>query len=278
MHNLFFLSLSRGRVLAISHKLLCIRLSSLLCCEPRLPRTSGEAVTQGGPLPPPPPPPRCPSVTSEAADQEGFPLYPSPRLSEEPLPSLPRFRTLSTGEEGGKYTLSSLPCPHSCIQLHGAALMHFVHACVNASSLFRGFLSRKFFTFIPPSLPLEKGRIFDSRIIDEGIVFMNRINYIFIKQLIVINSNRTRTLFPRCIRRIILEIESGNSVRPIYIQIEKPVIDLEQLQIWQDEFVLGKWNQPSFLITLSLSLFLSESKFGKFLPSPLSLSLSARRA
>lgn len=52
MHNLFFLSLSRGRVLAISHKLLCIRLSSLLCCEPRLPRTSGEAVTQGGPLSP----------------------------------------------------------------------------------------------------------------------------------------------------------------------------------------------------------------------------------
>lgn len=39
-------------MLAISHKLLCIRLSSLLCCEPRLPRTSGEAVTQGGPLPP----------------------------------------------------------------------------------------------------------------------------------------------------------------------------------------------------------------------------------
>ena len=75
-------------------------------------------------------------------------------------------------------------------------------------------------------------------------------------------------------KNIILEIESGNSVRRIYIQIEKPVIDLEQLQIWQDEFVLGKWNQPSFLITLSLSLFLSESKFGKFLPSPLSLSLS----
>lgn len=124
-------------MLAISHKLLCIRLSSLLCCEPRLPRTSGEAVTQGGPLPPLRPP-RRPSVTSEAADQEGFPLYPSPRLSEELLglllltpPSLPRFRTLSTGErrEGGKgegkYTLSSLPCPHSCIQLHGAALMHF---------------------------------------------------------------------------------------------------------------------------------------------------------
>lgn len=73
-------------------------------------------------------------------------------------------------------------------------------------------------------------------------------------------------------KNIILEIESGNSVRRIYIQIEKPVIDLEQLQIWQDEFVLGKWNQPSFLVTLSLSLFLSKSKFGKFLPSSLSLS------
>lgn len=75
-------------------------------------------------------------------------------------------------------------------------------------------------------------------------------------------------------KKIILENESGNSVRPIYIQIEKPVIDLEQLQIWQDEFVLGKWNQPSFLITLSLSLSFSQNQNSENSFHPPFLSLS----
>lgn len=129
-------------MLAISHKLLCIRLSSLLCCEPRLPRTSGEAVTQGGPSPPP----RRPSVTSEAADQEGFPLYPSTRLSDLSSPPFSISNPFYRREGGrGKYTLSSLPCPHSCIQLHGAALMHFVRVNVNVSPptvLLHGFFPR----------------------------------------------------------------------------------------------------------------------------------------
>lgn len=77
-------------------------------------------------------------------------------------------------------------------------------------------------------------------------------------------------------KKIILENESGNSVRPIYIQIEKPVIDLEQLQIWQDEFVLGKWNQPSFLITLSLSLSFSQNQNSENSFHPPFLSLSPR--
>lgn len=93
-----FLSLSGGRVLAISHELFCIRLSSLLCCElashVRVARLSlREALS----LPPPSPPPaRRPSVTSEAADQEGesflsihLPVFRAPRAPPPPISNLP---------------------------------------------------------------------------------------------------------------------------------------------------------------------------------------------
>lgn len=145
-------------MLAISHKLLCIRLSSLLCCEPRLPRTSGEAVTQGGPLPPLRPP-RRPSVTSEAADQEGFPLYPSPRLSEELLGLLlldfEPFPPGKGGKEGrGK---GSTPC-----------LRYLARIPAYNYTALRLCISFQFFTFLFSSLG-EEFLDLESRRKNEGI-------------------------------------------------------------------------------------------------------------
>ena len=202
MHNLFFLSLSRGRVLAISHKLLCIRLSSLLCCEPRLPRTSGEAVTQGGPLSPPSSS-SSPSFSHIWSRGSGgvSSLSISPSLggaSSLPSPISNPFHRGGGGEVHPVF--ATLPAFLHTIT-RGCA--YAFRACVRKRLLPLARVSFQEIFHFYPSLPSSgKGKNFRFEKIDEGIVFMNRINYIFIKQLIVINSNWTRTLFPRCIRRI----------------------------------------------------------------------------
>lgn len=122
---------------------ICIRLSSFLCCG-LASHVRGEAVTQLSSLSP------RPSLAS-AADQGllsilsiylplrclffsfsmSFPFLPVPAASPPahlsvPLDGRPGSFDFKPPRRRGPYTLSSLPCQHSCIQLHGAALMHFV--------------------------------------------------------------------------------------------------------------------------------------------------------
>ena len=115
---------------------ICIRLSSFLCCG-FASHIRGEAVTQLSGLFP------RRGLQSHQPRIRGFSLsilsssLRSLRLScflSFPAALRPSYcsarpRSFDFKPPYGSrrpYTLSSLPCLHSCIQLHGAALMHFV--------------------------------------------------------------------------------------------------------------------------------------------------------